>query len=201
MVQVDTAVTRNTEGAELDTTPTLKNEYVYRAEFVAVGRNRDLEQRALNATAWPADQVDEGAPETSSCRFRQGNRRRLSRNQQADLLANQGTAHHVPLEPDLVWLIWQDFAMKVCRFWRLVGPQLQDRPEEQPRAKLPAEPPVPLPAAPARVPATNAPCQFGEHKRVVKHADFLQCLDCNRQAGKLKATGKYNFAYMRTQDC
>eukprot|EP00971_Amphidinium_carterae_P166118 3292667-Amphidinium_carterae.7 len=30
---------------------------------------------------------------------------------------------------------------------------------------------------------------------------LLQCLDCKRQAGKVKATGKYNFAYMRTQDC
>eukprot|EP00971_Amphidinium_carterae_P233014 4625005-Amphidinium_carterae.1 len=29
----------------------------------------------------------------------------------------------------------------------------------------------------------------------------LQCLDCSRQAGRVKATGKYNFAYMRTQDC
>eukprot|EP00971_Amphidinium_carterae_P197857 3926506-Amphidinium_carterae.1 len=36
----------------------------------------------------------------------------------------------------------------------------------------------------ALVPATDAPFQLGEHKLVVKHADFLQCLDCNRQAGK-----------------
>eukprot|EP00971_Amphidinium_carterae_P031044 611017-Amphidinium_carterae.1 len=90
--------------------------------------------------------------------------------------------------------------MKVYHFWRLVGPMLCERPEE-PRAKLPAEPPVPPPAVPARVPATDAPFQLGEHKRVVKHADFLQCLDCNRQAGKVKTTGKNNFAYMRTQDC
>eukprot|EP00971_Amphidinium_carterae_P189487 3761460-Amphidinium_carterae.1 len=31
---------------------------------------------------------------------------------QADLLANEGTAQHGPLEPDPVWLTWQDFAMK-----------------------------------------------------------------------------------------
>eukprot|EP00971_Amphidinium_carterae_P305745 6076234-Amphidinium_carterae.1 len=71
----------------------------------------------------------------------------------------------------------KDFAMKVCHFWRHVGPQLREKPKEQPRARLPAEPPVPPPAAPARVPATDAPFQLGEHKRVVKHADFLQCLD------------------------
>eukprot|EP00971_Amphidinium_carterae_P021974 433399-Amphidinium_carterae.1 len=88
--------------------------------------------------------------------------------------------------------------MKVYHFWRLVGPQLRERPEEQPRARLPAEPPVPRPAAPVGVPAIDAPFQFGEHHRVMKHVDFLQCLDCNRQAGTVKATGKYNFAYMRT---
>eukprot|EP00971_Amphidinium_carterae_P304352 6048193-Amphidinium_carterae.1 len=49
-------------------------------------------------------------------------------NQQADLLANQGTAQHGPLEPDPVWPTWQDFAMKVYHFWRLVGPQLRNRP-------------------------------------------------------------------------
>eukprot|EP00971_Amphidinium_carterae_P176979 3509187-Amphidinium_carterae.1 len=56
-------------------------------------------------------------------------------NQQADLLANQGTAQHGLLEPDLVWLTWQDLAMKVYHFWRLVGPgrtSLRDRSEEQP---------------------------------------------------------------------
>eukprot|EP00971_Amphidinium_carterae_P083136 1644934-Amphidinium_carterae.1 len=40
---------------------------------------------------------------------------------------------------------------------------------------------------------------IGAHQRVVKHETFLQCLDCNRQTGKVK--GKYNFAYLRTQDC
>eukprot|EP00971_Amphidinium_carterae_P193672 3842890-Amphidinium_carterae.1 len=122
-------------------------------------------------------------------------------NQQADLFANQGTALHGPLEPDPVWLAWQDFAMKVYHFWRLVGPQLCERPEEQPRVKLLAEPLAPPLAALARVPDTDGAFQLGEHERVVKHASFLQCLDCNRQAGRVKAIGKYNFAYMRTQEC
>eukprot|EP00971_Amphidinium_carterae_P174558 3460265-Amphidinium_carterae.1 len=54
--------------------------------------------------------------------------------------------------------------------------------------------PAPPPAAPARVPETDAPFQL---ERVVKHASFLQCLHCHRQAGRVKAMGKY----MRTQDC
>eukprot|EP00971_Amphidinium_carterae_P003929 78055-Amphidinium_carterae.1 len=33
--------------------------------------------------------------------------------------------------------------MKVYRFWRLVGPQLRERPEAQPKARLPAEPAEP----------------------------------------------------------
>eukprot|EP00971_Amphidinium_carterae_P128296 2541847-Amphidinium_carterae.1 len=85
--------------------------------------------------------------------------------------------------------------MKVYNVWRLVGPQLRERPKEQPRVKLPADPPVPPLAAPARFPDTDAPFQLGEHLRVVKHASFLQCLDCDRQAGKAKVTGKYTFAY------
>eukprot|EP00971_Amphidinium_carterae_P291453 5786107-Amphidinium_carterae.2 len=60
--------------------------------------------------------------------------------------------------------------MKAYHFWRLVGPQLRERPEEQPRARLPAEPPVPTPVAPAQVLASDAPFQLGEHQRVVKHA-------------------------------
>eukprot|EP00971_Amphidinium_carterae_P312076 6203362-Amphidinium_carterae.1 len=124
-------------------------------------------------------------------------------NQQADLLANQGTERLLDsdLEPDPVWLSWQDFAMKVHQFWRLVGPQLRDRPEEQPRVKLPIEPLAPSTVAPGRVRDTDEPFQLGEHQRVVKHASFLQCLDCNRHAGRVKATGKHNFAYMGTQDC
>eukprot|EP00971_Amphidinium_carterae_P222859 4422571-Amphidinium_carterae.2 len=78
-------------------------------------------------------------------------------NQQADRLANQGTEQHGPLEPDPVWLTWQDVATKVYNFWRLVGPQLRDRPEEQPRVKFPTEQPAPPPAVPARVPDTDAP--------------------------------------------
>eukprot|EP00971_Amphidinium_carterae_P268904 5334857-Amphidinium_carterae.5 len=95
------------------------------------------------------------------------------------------------LDPDPIWLTWEDFAMKVYHFWRLVGPQLREQPEEQPRARFPAELAAPPPAAPAVVPASDAPFQLQKHQRVVKHAAFLQCQDCNRQAGRVKATGKY----------
>eukprot|EP00971_Amphidinium_carterae_P079936 1581489-Amphidinium_carterae.1 len=60
----------------------------------------------------------------------------------------------------------QDYAMKVYLFWPLVGPQLRDRPEEQPRVKLPTERLAPPPAAPARLPDTDAPFQLGAHQRV-----------------------------------
>eukprot|EP00971_Amphidinium_carterae_P078880 1560643-Amphidinium_carterae.2 len=66
----------------------------------------------------------------------------------------------------------------------LVGPQLHERPEEQPRVKLQAELPVPPPVAPAKVPTTDAPSQLGEHKRAVKHATFLQCLDLQPARGE-----------------
>eukprot|EP00971_Amphidinium_carterae_P144499 2863448-Amphidinium_carterae.1 len=45
----------------------------------------------------------------------------------------------------------------------------------------------------------EAPFQLGQHLRVVRHADFLQCFDCTRQTGKVK--GNYNFAYMTKQSC
>eukprot|EP00971_Amphidinium_carterae_P119181 2360941-Amphidinium_carterae.1 len=44
----------------------------------------------------------------------------------------------------------------------------------------------------------EAPLQLGQHLHVVRHAAFLQCLDCLRQTGKVK--GEYNFAYMTDQD-
>eukprot|EP00971_Amphidinium_carterae_P348996 6490784-Amphidinium_carterae.2 len=150
------------------------------------GRHRDLELRVLQALlpgqriSWmkahlKQTDVDSGRATVDDY---QGN-------QQADLLANQGTEQHGPLEPDPVSLSWQDFAMKVYHIWRLVGPQLRDRPKEQPRVKLPTEPSAPPPAAPARVPDTDAPFQLGQHQRAVKHGRFLQCLDCNRQAGRM----------------
>eukprot|EP00971_Amphidinium_carterae_P183142 3634386-Amphidinium_carterae.1 len=62
------------------------------------GRNRDLERRALNALL-PGQRIRVTVDDFEG-------------NQQADLLATQGTAQHGPLEPDPVWLTWQDFAMK-----------------------------------------------------------------------------------------
>eukprot|EP00971_Amphidinium_carterae_P108658 2151266-Amphidinium_carterae.1 len=45
----------------------------------------------------------------------------------------------------------------------------------------------------------EAPFQLGQHLRVWRHADVLQCLDCTRQTGKVKV--KYNFAYLTRQSC
>eukprot|EP00971_Amphidinium_carterae_P293932 5835445-Amphidinium_carterae.1 len=84
------------------------------------GRNRDLELRAMQALLpgqrirWMTahlKQADVDSGRVTADDFQ--------RNQQADLLANQGTAQHGPLEPDPVWLTWQDLAMKVYHFWRL----------------------------------------------------------------------------------
>eukprot|EP00971_Amphidinium_carterae_P178714 3545130-Amphidinium_carterae.2 len=75
------------------------------------GRNRDLELRAMQALLpgqrirWMKahlNQADVDSGRVTAEDF-QGN-------QQADLLANQGTALHGPLEPDPFWLTWQDFA-------------------------------------------------------------------------------------------
>eukprot|EP00971_Amphidinium_carterae_P300434 5969343-Amphidinium_carterae.2 len=57
----------------------------------------------------------------------------LHGNGQADILANEGTAAHGPLEPEDTWFRWTDFANKVFHFWRLVGPRLRERPDEEPR--------------------------------------------------------------------
>eukprot|EP00971_Amphidinium_carterae_P169573 3359446-Amphidinium_carterae.2 len=88
-------------------------------------------------------------------------------NQQADLLANQGTALHGPVEP-------HDFVMKKNNRGSSCLLILQYFP---PLLQL------------ERTPV----CSEARY--------FLQCLDCNQQAGNVKATGKYNFAYMRTRDC
>eukprot|EP00971_Amphidinium_carterae_P139967 2773403-Amphidinium_carterae.1 len=45
----------------------------------------------------------------------------------------------------------------------------------------------------------EAPFRLGPHLRVVRHEDFLQCLDCTRITGKVR--GEYNFAYMSRQTC
>eukprot|EP00971_Amphidinium_carterae_P245829 4882288-Amphidinium_carterae.1 len=53
-----------------------------------------------------------------------------------DLLANRGTAKHVPLEPDATWTRWADFANKVFHFWRLVGPRFRERPQDEPKGQI-----------------------------------------------------------------
>eukprot|EP00971_Amphidinium_carterae_P127991 2535038-Amphidinium_carterae.1 len=63
-------------------------------------------------------------------------------NGQVNLLANQGTATHGPLDPDAAWTSWADFVNKVYHFWRIVGPLLPVRPNSDPRVMLPAEVPA-----------------------------------------------------------
>eukprot|EP00971_Amphidinium_carterae_P102346 2026227-Amphidinium_carterae.4 len=110
------------------------------------GRHRDLELRALQALLpgqrirWMKAHLKQADVDSGRVTVDD-----FQGNQQADISefsANQGTEQHGLFEPDPVWLSWQTFAMKVCHFWRLVGPQLRDRPEEQTCVKLPT------PAAP-----------------------------------------------------
>eukprot|EP00971_Amphidinium_carterae_P330180 6463058-Amphidinium_carterae.1 len=51
---------------------------------------------------------------------------------------------------------------------------------------MPREPVVEPPEVPLRgMVFPEAPFQLGQHLRVVRHADFLQCLNCTRQTGKV----------------
>eukprot|EP00971_Amphidinium_carterae_P321770 6395903-Amphidinium_carterae.2 len=61
-------------------------------------------------------------------------------NGHADVPSNQGTAAHGLLDPDATWTKWADFANKVYHNWRLVSLQLRERPEDEPRVRLPTEP-------------------------------------------------------------
>eukprot|EP00971_Amphidinium_carterae_P033194 653553-Amphidinium_carterae.1 len=74
-----------------------------------------------------------------------------------------------------------DVLANVCNFWRLVGPQLRERPEDEPRTRLPAEPAVTTPENPVSEQALS-------EARVVRHEAeaFLHCVDCGRQTGKVK---------------
>eukprot|EP00971_Amphidinium_carterae_P265628 5269884-Amphidinium_carterae.1 len=91
---------------------------------------------------------------------------------QADRLANLDTAEHAPLESTTSWVYWADFANKVFHFWRLVGPLLRERLDTAPRVRLPPELPE----------VTRAPFLVGHHHSIVRHATYLQRLDCGRQA-------------------
>eukprot|EP00971_Amphidinium_carterae_P023657 466729-Amphidinium_carterae.1 len=87
-------------------------------------------------------------------------------NGQADDLANQGTAVHGHLEPDATWLSWSDFANKVFFFWRLVGRQPRERPDNKPRVRLPAEVVEETPVASStEMVNPDAPLQIGPHLR------------------------------------
>eukprot|EP00971_Amphidinium_carterae_P342468 6481773-Amphidinium_carterae.1 len=74
----------------------------------------------------------------------------LHGNGQADILANEGTAAHGDLDPEGAWTRWAVFANKVFHFWRLVGPSLRERPDDEPRVKLPRQPAAEEPEVPVR---------------------------------------------------
>eukprot|EP00971_Amphidinium_carterae_P054228 1068159-Amphidinium_carterae.1 len=59
----------------------------------------------------------------------------LHGNGQANVLANQGTPAHGPLEPDAHWLSRLDFANKVYHLWRPVVPKLKE-PDDETRVRL-----------------------------------------------------------------
>eukprot|EP00971_Amphidinium_carterae_P179394 3558302-Amphidinium_carterae.1 len=84
---------------------------------------------------------------------------------------------------------WADFANK-----------FRERPEDEPRVRLPAEVAEEKPdVGPKGMVYPEAPFQLGPHLHVVRHEVFLQCLDCGRQTGKVK--GKLNLTYLNNQDC
>eukprot|EP00971_Amphidinium_carterae_P196069 3890536-Amphidinium_carterae.1 len=88
----------------------------------------------------------------------------------------------------------------VFHFWRLVGPNLRERPDDEPRVRLPRHPAEEDPEVPVRgMVYPEAQFRLGSHLRVVRHEDFLQCLECTRITGKVR--GDYNFAYMTRQAC
>eukprot|EP00971_Amphidinium_carterae_P118267 2342994-Amphidinium_carterae.1 len=67
---------------------------------------------------------------------------------------------------DRTWLSWADFANKVFHFWRLVGPNLRERPDEGPRARLPRQPAEEEPEVPVRgMVYPEAPFRLGPHLR------------------------------------
>eukprot|EP00971_Amphidinium_carterae_P294440 5846082-Amphidinium_carterae.1 len=48
-------------------------------------------------------------------------------------------------------------------------------------------------------PLPQAPHVEGPHRRVVTFNTFARCLDCHRQTDKVR--GKFNFPYLRRQEC
>eukprot|EP00971_Amphidinium_carterae_P054951 1082956-Amphidinium_carterae.4 len=57
-------------------------------------------------------------------------------NQEADVVANVGTAEHVPHEPSADYLLWEVVAKAVKLVWLLAGPKLHAGPEAWPRVRL-----------------------------------------------------------------
>eukprot|EP00971_Amphidinium_carterae_P274226 5442339-Amphidinium_carterae.1 len=159
------------------------------------GRNSDLEKRGLlvllpgQRIRWmeahqKQDTVDRGVVTAEDHHG----------NGQADVLANQGTAAHGPLDPDATWTRWADFADKVYHFWRLVGRKFVS--DLKLSLATPAE--DASDTGIVGMAFLEAPFQLEVRQKVVRHAAFLYCLDCGRQTGKVK--GEYNFSYIKRQD-
>eukprot|EP00971_Amphidinium_carterae_P293078 5818946-Amphidinium_carterae.1 len=49
--------------------------------------------------------------------------------------------------------------------------------------------------------SSEDPLSVGPHLRVVEHATFAQCLNCFRQVGLHTGRGKFNYHYLKGQDC
>eukprot|EP00971_Amphidinium_carterae_P044488 874893-Amphidinium_carterae.3 len=158
------------------------------------GRIRDLEKRALHALLpgqcirWmkahlQQTDVDSGRVTADDCHG----------NGQADVLANQGTAQHGLLDPDVTWHHWADFVNKVHHFWRLVGPQLRERPDDEPRTRLPAEPAVEAPAVSGtEQDLSEAPFQVGTHPRVVRHEAFFLTMPGLQQTNRQRESSYWS---------
>eukprot|EP00971_Amphidinium_carterae_P154058 3055171-Amphidinium_carterae.1 len=55
-------------------------------------------------------------------------------NEEADVVANLGTAEHAPHEPSADYLFWEVVSKAVRHVWLLLGPKLGKRLEAWPRA-------------------------------------------------------------------
>eukprot|EP00971_Amphidinium_carterae_P131138 2597733-Amphidinium_carterae.1 len=128
------------------------------------GRHRRLEKRVFFAALPQKCQIRWMKAHLTRAAVEQGvvSAEDLFGDGQADRLANLGTAEHAPLEPATSWTYWADFANKVFRFWRLVGPLLRQRPESEP-------PEVGI----IGMAFPEMPFLIGPHQRVVRHGVSL----------------------------
>eukprot|EP00971_Amphidinium_carterae_P010932 215807-Amphidinium_carterae.2 len=149
------------------------------------GRHRDLERRAV-AAFWAGLQIVWMRAHQSDKDAEEGRVQHsdLQGNRTADVAANNGTREHVPCEPSEEWKQWGSVCQAARNVWLSVGSKLRNRPERWPRVRLPAPEPVPDLVVPVEV--TNllvAPFVVWPPQRVVEHATYAICLDCNSNVG------------------